>query len=262
MDEEGTPRSYEHYRCPVCDESYYTLEVLSAHMAANGHGRFGTVEFIRDQRIEAASAYLGCQSVDFTDCMDDAPQYGVPVTPVLERPVRETEYRAEAAPHTFVPERLPAIAAMQPAAQAAMSRTSDAPYRFSPPTTSSQPASSVPPTPYLLQLCQCVPCGIMFGSPDELDTHYRVSTAHPSCPLCGNGQEHQDALFQVRYRMQIYHAPWIAHVVSSIAASCTEWMYASAGRSSPRATCPRTTRLRPATRSARDAAAGSRIGSR
>lgn len=49
---------YERFRCPVCDESYYTLEVLSAHMWANGHGRFGSVDTTSHRRAVSASATI------------------------------------------------------------------------------------------------------------------------------------------------------------------------------------------------------------
>ena len=45
------------FRCPVCDEGHFTLEVLSAHMLENGHGRFGTVDAtMRHRRVFYAPA--------------------------------------------------------------------------------------------------------------------------------------------------------------------------------------------------------------
>lgn len=43
---QDSPLAFERFRCPVCNASYYTLEVLSAHMWVNGHGRLGSADNI------------------------------------------------------------------------------------------------------------------------------------------------------------------------------------------------------------------------
>lgn len=67
--------SHEHcsFRCPVCDESRYTLEALSTHMWANRHGRFGSVE-TTCHRQSVSSATVSLTPANISDTSLTTPQ--------------------------------------------------------------------------------------------------------------------------------------------------------------------------------------------
>lgn len=191
-DDLGTPRSYERYRCPVCDESYYTLEVLSAHMLANGHGRFGTVESIRGRRIVSAFGHIPAVSDGNVEPIaSQGAAYDASIIPNPAALEPADVALPTPAPGTVNAPYSPPSSAAFPSA--GTQPTTPAIFRF-PAATSTMYAHA--PAPRCMS--QCVPCGISFASSGELGLHYRTSSMHPSCPMCSKGLENQAALLQVR----------------------------------------------------------------
>ncbi|EPS97012.1 hypothetical protein FOMPIDRAFT_1052717 [Fomitopsis schrenkii] len=138
--DQDAPLTYQRFRCPVCDESYYTLEVLSAHMWANGHGRFGSVDPTRGHRRGVSASHtaaLAPASIAFTSTLARQTVSGVSnssatlrianapsgsvlsVATTLRVPASGTASAMAAAPNTTLPAR-PSITPCPSTSAAAM----------------------------------------------------------------------------------------------------------------------------------------------
>lgn len=158
-------------------------------MLANGHGRFGTVESMRDRYMMSTSGLLPTVLEDDAwPVADESAAYGAWSIQALEQADLPTAAPGPMnAPYSPPSGTVASAGTWQPMTPAVSRFTEFGfPARVPP-----------PPPPAPRHMCQCVPCGISFATASELALHFRISSAHPSCPICSKGLEHQSALLQV-----------------------------------------------------------------
>ncbi|KZT68404.1 hypothetical protein DAEQUDRAFT_333744 [Daedalea quercina L-15889] len=162
VDDVDTPRTYDIFRCPVCDKSYYTLEVLSDHMLDNGHGRFGSVHTAgtRHKRIESAPASTAAFNISAAGMTPDTPV-------VPDRTRRATAGGGSTAP--AAPAYMTSVTAHQAVALTAPSKAT---------------------------MDEHAAYNLSFSTEGEINAHYSTPDVYPSCGVCGASFQDMNYLSQ------------------------------------------------------------------